>query len=218
MGGRLTRLTHNSQKLARPRNPFPPHRSPVPLLPHLQILSQTGKTSHIPQTPRSALTIPEGPHPHPPRPYNASLSSNTNGATSWSAIFWDYPHARTLGGNSVSLPIPAWTTSCVRRCLLNNYAPKASTSRTWAATLFRFAEPLTFSLSFLVSPADRERHTASRTQGTLHAHMLYFPCKCEDECNGRFLVSVGDDTSHPYGIHGQRIGVALYHPPSETPG
>jgi len=63
-----------------------------------------------------------------------------------------------------------------------------------------------------------ERQSASRTQGTLHTHMLFFPCKCEDGCAGRFLLSVGDDTSHPYGILGQRIGVALYHPPSETPG
>ncbi|KAH9165866.1 hypothetical protein EDB89DRAFT_2076394 [Lactarius sanguifluus] len=57
-----------------------------------------------------------------------------------------------------------------------------------------------------------ERHSASRTQDTMHAHTLVFPCRCEDGCQGRFLVSVGDDTSHPYGVPGQRIGVALYHP------
>ncbi|KAN0135222.1 hypothetical protein V8E53_007113 [Lactarius tabidus] len=57
-------------------------------------------------------------------------------------------------------------------------------------------------------------HFASRTQGTLHTHTLVFPCKCEDKCSGRFLISVGDDTTHPYGVPGQRIGVALYHPSS----
>ncbi|KAH9051624.1 hypothetical protein EDB83DRAFT_2522031 [Lactarius deliciosus] len=59
-----------------------------------------------------------------------------------------------------------------------------------------------------------ERHSASRAQGTMHAHTLVFPCRCEDGCQGRFLVSVGDDTTHPYGVPGQRIGVALYHPSS----
>ncbi|KAH9016261.1 hypothetical protein EDB85DRAFT_2156039 [Lactarius pseudohatsudake] len=45
-----------------------------------------------------------------------------------------------------------------------------------------------------------ERHSASRTQGTMHVHMLVFPCRCEDGCQGRFLVSVGDNTTHPYVI------------------
>ncbi|KAF8260490.1 hypothetical protein EI94DRAFT_1706246 [Lactarius quietus] len=48
-----------------------------------------------------------------------------------------------------------------------------------------------------------ERHSASRTEGTLHTHTLVFPA-----------ISVGDDTTHPYGVPGQRIGVALYHPSS----
>ncbi|KAI9439281.1 hypothetical protein H4582DRAFT_128713 [Lactarius indigo] len=58
-----------------------------------------------------------------------------------------------------------------------------------------------------------ERHSALRTQGTMDAHTLVFPCRCEDGCQGRFLVSVGDDITHLYGVPGQRIGVALYHPP-----
>ena len=66
--------------------------------------------------------------------------------------------------------------------------------------------------AFLSCSAIRGTHFASRTQGTLRTHTLVFPCKCEDECPGRFLVSVGDDTTHPYGVPGQRIGVALYHP------
>lgn len=59
-----------------------------------------------------------------------------------------------------------------------------------------------------------ERHSASRADGTIHTHTLLFPCKCEDGCQGRFLISVGDDTTHPYGVPGQRIGAALYHPSS----
>jgi len=78
------------------------------------------------------------------------------------------------------------------------------------------SQSLTYSLSSfsLSCSTDSESHSASRTEGTIHAHTLFFPCRCEDGCRGRFLISVGDDMTHPYGVPGQRIGVALYHPSS----
>ena len=43
----------------------------------------------------------------------------------------------------------------------------------------------------------------------VHAIGLY--CRCEIGCQGRFVVSVDDDTAHQYSVPGQRIGVALLH-------
>ncbi|KAN0114175.1 hypothetical protein V8E52_006973 [Russula decolorans] len=37
-------------------------------------------------------------------------------------------------------------------------------------------------------------------------------CTCQEGCEGRFVVSVDDDPSHPYGVPGQRIGVVVVHP------
>jgi hypothetical protein len=66
-----------------------------------------------------------------------------------------------------------------------------------------------------LSYSSESSHFLRTGEHTLHrAHTLVFPCKCKGECPGRFLVSVGDDTTHPYGVPGQRIGVALYQPSS----
>lgn len=37
-------------------------------------------------------------------------------------------------------------------------------------------------------------------------------CTCQEGCQGRFVVSVDDDPSHPYGVPGQRTGVVVVHP------
>ncbi|KAI0275746.1 hypothetical protein BGY98DRAFT_1098640 [Russula aff. rugulosa BPL654] len=37
-------------------------------------------------------------------------------------------------------------------------------------------------------------------------------CTCQEGCQGRFVVSADDDSSHPYGVPGQRIGVVVVHP------
>lgn len=120
------RPTHDSQILARPRSLRPPLLSPVPLL---QILSRTGKTSHTQQIPHNAPVMPKCLHPSLPHHNTASLSSNTNGATSWSASSWRYLHARTLAESSPSSPIQAWTTPCEHRYSRTNCAPRASPSQ-----------------------------------------------------------------------------------------
>src|SRR6266404_1327989 len=78
---------------------------------------------------------------------------------------------------------------------------------------FSFAKPLLpLHPTFLSFSSHREKHSASRTQGDVPTHTLFFACRCEEGCRGRFLISAGDDTTHPYGVRGQRIGVGLYHP------
>ncbi|KAH9059634.1 hypothetical protein EDB87DRAFT_1620577 [Lactarius vividus] len=47
--------------------------------------------------------------------------------------------------------------------------------------------------------------------GAPRGHAIGLYCRCEIGCQGRFVVSVDDDTTHPHGVPGQRIGVALLH-------
>ena len=58
------------------------------------------------------------------------------------------------------------------------------------------------------------RETQSAVSGNPDAprgHAIGLYCRCEINCQGRFVVSVDDDTTHLHGVPGQRIGVALLH-------
>jgi hypothetical protein len=53
--------------------------------------------------------------------------------------------------------------------------------------------------------------SVSGDPGALRGHAIGLNCRCRDGCQGRFIVSVDDDTTHIQGVPGQRIGVALLH-------
>ncbi|KAH8987165.1 hypothetical protein EDB92DRAFT_2116152, partial [Lactarius akahatsu] len=93
-----------------------------------------------------------------------------------SAILRDYPHARNFGGKFAITTDPS--------------VDNGMRAQIFADQLREQGVPIS------------ERHSASRTQGTMHVHMLVFPCRCEDGCQGRFLVSVGDNTTRLYGVPG----------------
>jgi hypothetical protein len=52
---------------------------------------------------------------------------------------------------------------------------------------------------------------ASRNMDSSNAFMLLFSCACQTACRGQVVISADDDKSHPYGIPGQRLGVAVLH-------
>lgn len=51
----------------------------------------------------------------------------------------------------------------------------------------------------------------SRHLGSPRGHAIGLSCRCEVGCQGGFVVSVDDDTTHPHSVPGQRIGAALLH-------
>jgi hypothetical protein len=75
--------------------------------------------------------------------------------------------------------------------------------------------PITFSTIALTSTSvwGRENsRTTSLNAGSSNSYALVFSCICQEACQGRFIVAVDDDTSHPYGVPGQRIGALSMHP------
>ena len=78
-----------------------------------------------------------------------------------------------------------------------------------------------FGLSFvephphrLFSSSHLAREAQTPVSGSLnapHGHAIGLYCRCEVGCQGRFIVSVDNDTTHRHSIPGQRIGVALLH-------
>lgn len=51
----------------------------------------------------------------------------------------------------------------------------------------------------------------SLNTGSRNSSSFVSYCTCQEGCQGRFVVSVDDDRSHPYGVPGQRIGVVVVH-------
>jgi hypothetical protein len=70
-----------------------------------------------------------------------------------------------------------------------------------------FPSPLTFSAWCRV-----HSQAGSVNAGSSNCCALVSHCTCQEGCQGRFVVSVDDDLSHPYGVPGQRIGVVVMHP------
>ncbi|KAH8981427.1 hypothetical protein EDB92DRAFT_1897946, partial [Lactarius akahatsu] len=60
-------------------------------------------------------------------------------------------------------------------------------------------------------PISDTQKPVSNNPGAPRGHAIGLYCRCEIGCQGRFVVSVDDDTTHPHGVPGQRIGVALLH-------
>ncbi|KAN0128996.1 hypothetical protein V8E53_013146 [Lactarius tabidus] len=60
-------------------------------------------------------------------------------------------------------------------------------------------------------PTTGAHRSVSGDPGALRGHAIGLNCRCRDGCQGRFIVSVDDDTTHIQGVPGQRIGVALLH-------
>ncbi|KAH9167221.1 hypothetical protein EDB89DRAFT_1998491 [Lactarius sanguifluus] len=60
-------------------------------------------------------------------------------------------------------------------------------------------------------PISDTQKPVSHNPGAPRGHAIGLYCRCEIGCQGRFVVSVDDDTTHPHGVPGQRIGVALLH-------
>jgi hypothetical protein len=54
--------------------------------------------------------------------------------------------------------------------------------------------------------------TTSLSTGSSNSYALVFTCHCQEACQGRFIVAIDDDDSHPYGVPGQRIGALNLHP------
>ncbi|KAF8468628.1 hypothetical protein DFH94DRAFT_776144 [Russula ochroleuca] len=61
-------------------------------------------------------------------------------------------------------------------------------------------------------PISENSRTTSLNAGSSNSYALVFSCICQEACQGRFIVAVDDDTSHPYGVPGQRIGALSMHP------
>lgn len=75
---------------------------------------------------------------------------------------------------------------------------------------FSFVEP--YSHHLFSSHLPREAQTpVSGSPNAPNGHAIGLYCRCEVGCQGRFIVSVDNDTTHPHSIPGQRIGVALLH-------
>jgi len=60
-------------------------------------------------------------------------------------------------------------------------------------------------------PTSETQKPVSGTPSSPRGHAIGLYCRCEIGCQGRFVVSVDDDTTHLHGVPGQRIGVALLH-------
>ncbi|KAI9457330.1 hypothetical protein BJY52DRAFT_1273041 [Lactarius psammicola] len=60
-------------------------------------------------------------------------------------------------------------------------------------------------------PISGTQRPVSHNPGASRGHAIGLYCICEIGCQGRFVVSVDNDTTHPYGVPGQRISVALLH-------
>ena len=70
----------------------------------------------------------------------------------------------------------------------------------------------TTALTFLSVWRRVHSQPVSLNAGTSNSCTLVSYCTCQEGCQGRFVVSVDDDSSHPYGVPGQRIGVVVVHP------
>lgn len=73
---------------------------------------------------------------------------------------------------------------------------------------FSFVEPHS-SLPF--HPGREIQRPVSGNPDAVRGHAIGLYCKCEIGCQGRFVVSADDDTTHLHGVPGQRVGVALFH-------
>jgi hypothetical protein len=69
----------------------------------------------------------------------------------------------------------------------------------------------------LIRPSRVYRKSSKSTSCNMdggNAFMLLFSCACQPACGGQVVISADDDKSHPSGIPGQRLGVAILHPSS----
>lgn len=60
-------------------------------------------------------------------------------------------------------------------------------------------------------PTTGAQRSVSGDPGALRGHAIGLNCRCRVGCQGRFVVTVDDDTTHLQNVPGQRIGVALLH-------
>lgn len=94
--------------------------------------------------------------------------------------------------------------------------PERSPCRALSRSALPFP-PLSFhvsttTLTFLSVWRRDHSQPISLNAGSSNSSTLVSYCTCQEGCQGRFVVSVDDDLSHPYGVLGQRIGVVVVHP------
>jgi hypothetical protein len=154
---------------------------------------------------------------HLPQLYHhLSEPQNINGRKNSSRPSWHYPRVPDTSANFPSLQTRRWTIPRVHTCSQPNSTPERSPSRALSPPVAPFP-PLSFhisttTLTFLsVSRRDRSQ-PVSLNAGSSNSCALVSYCTCQEGCQGRFVVSVDDDPSHPYNVPGQRIGVVVVHP------
>ena len=81
----------------------------------------------------------------------------------------------------------------------------------YATSPFFFPSQLTLTFIYLFCWGSRENAAPLRFDPSKNSCALLIPCTCQEACIGRFIVTVDDDTSHPCGVPGQRIGAILLH-------